>query len=182
MNKNCDWCGNTYTVNKYANGKSRYCGRKCARRSQHFNKLEWNRERNRQWYLDHQQSEIEKNRQYRSENKEKFVRYHDIDRFGGNRKTVLIRDNFTCQVCKSTEKLIIHHIDGTGYTSGAATSNNSLENLITLCTSCHHRLHWYQRKNNVQFTSIEDIVRTATKIAEGVRNVLPHHSVSNNIA
>jgi len=45
-----------------------------------------------------------------------------------------------CQTCGSTEKgLGIHHIDRN-------PANNSAENLLTLCASCHTRLHWQEGK------------------------------------
>jgi len=49
-------------------------------------------------------------------------------------KAVLLRDNNTCQVCVSTNGLIVHHRD-------KDNSNNKLSNLITLCRSCHQKEH-----------------------------------------
>lgn len=47
------------------------------------------------------------------------------------------RDNRTCQMCGTTangrRKMCVHHIDGN-------KENCSLENLVTLCTSCNRRL------------------------------------------
>ena len=52
------------------------------------------------------------------------------------RKEVLIRDNYTCQICSkhADSKLHIHHIlkikeDG----------NDCIDNLITLCPTCHKK-------------------------------------------
>jgi len=48
------------------------------------------------------------------------------------------RDKFTCQSCKrkhSWQRLVVHHID---YNK----TNNSIENLITLCINCHNKHHW----------------------------------------
>lgn len=39
-----------------------------------------------------------------------------------------------CAVCGSTENLHRHHIDGD-------RDNNSEENLITICASCHRKVH-----------------------------------------
>ena len=45
------------------------------------------------------------------------------------------RDNFKCQSCgKKVKSLEIHHKDG-------RFQNNNLDNLITLCRSCHNRAH-----------------------------------------
>jgi 5-methylcytosine-specific restriction endonuclease McrA len=39
-----------------------------------------------------------------------------------------------CNVCGSTGKLSVHHIDGD-------RSNNSLDNLVPVCQSCHSKIH-----------------------------------------
>jgi len=54
------------------------------------------------------------------------------------RQKVLIRDNFTCQDCKSNnKKLDVHHkvpfLDG---------GENTLDNLISLCRKCHVKAEW----------------------------------------
>jgi len=48
------------------------------------------------------------------------------------RDIVLERDNFTCQICGSKEKLCVHHKIPT-----RLGINHDLENLITFCYSCH---------------------------------------------
>ena len=59
--------------------------------------------------------------------------------FSGKRDEVLKRDNFECQFCRTKEDLCVHHKDGNG--RGSKDPNNSLDNLITLCLSCHRKLH-----------------------------------------
>lgn len=44
------------------------------------------------------------------------------------------RDGHLCQRCGSAGRLHVHHID-------TDKLNNALENLITLCNSCHGRVH-----------------------------------------
>lgn len=54
------------------------------------------------------------------------------------RLEILIRDNYTCQECKThfkSPKLHIHHKIPYRY-----TKDNSKNNLITLCESCHHKI------------------------------------------
>lgn len=58
--------------------------------------------------------------------------------FSGLRETVLARDGNKCQTCNKAGN-IVHHKDGNG--RGSPSPNNSLENLITLCRSCHCKLH-----------------------------------------
>lgn len=57
------------------------------------------------------------------------------------RQKVLERDKNICQVCRNGENLIVHHIE-----SWEETKNNNLENLITMCRSCHSRLHMNMRR------------------------------------
>ncbi len=123
------------------------------------------RARSKRWYQAHRESEIEKNRQYRKENRELFNWYHNKDRFNGLRRQILERDDNKCMICKTKENLCVHHIDGNGYNQFGKNGNNMPKNLITLCRSCHHKLHWWQRKNK-QLKTIEDIVRTMAKVIE----------------
>ncbi len=47
---------------------------------------------------------------------------------------VFERDNNECQICKSKNELIIHHIDENW-------ENNISNNLVCLCNNCHLNLH-----------------------------------------
>jgi len=74
------------------------------------------------------------------------------------------RDNFTCQFCGSHDNLVVHHI-----VAYEICKSNDLDNLITLCRSCHYKLEWIIskiEKNN------QDIVRSARKLVELGRNDL----------
>ena len=61
-------------------------------------------------------------------------RYHSLRFFGGLREAVLRRDRFRCRVCGSGAPLLVHHRNGL----------NERRLLITLCISCHVRLHRYR--------------------------------------
>lgn len=54
------------------------------------------------------------------------------------RKKTKKRDNYTCQICKTHNDLVVHHIDNDKH-------NNTLDNLTTLCRSCHTIKHWRER-------------------------------------
>lgn len=70
--------------------------------------------------------------------------------FSGNRTKALKRDNYTCQVCTAPNvKLHVHHIDGKGSTTDKAHRNNDIDNLITLCDSCHMTVHNIHRWHGV---------------------------------
>ena len=54
------------------------------------------------------------------------------------------RDNFKCTMCgvsqmECIKKLNVHHKD-------EDKNNLSIDNLISLCSSCHQKLHWKQKK------------------------------------
>jgi len=52
------------------------------------------------------------------------------------RKQVLERDSWRCQNCGIADNLQVHHRNWR-----SRMGNDCLENLITLCVSCHERLH-----------------------------------------
>jgi len=61
------------------------------------------------------------------------------NRFGGLREIALKRDKYTCSSCNKkkspSQRLVLHHKDHN-------KKNNTLENFITLCQSCHAHLHY----------------------------------------
>lgn len=65
----------------------------------------------------------------------------DEDRFGGNRIKALERDGYRCVLCGSDEYVQVHHKDETGRNKPKEIHNNDLNNLITLCGSCHIKQH-----------------------------------------
>lgn len=73
----------------------------------------------------------------------------DKFRWKGNWFKALERDNFTCQICGKRkdpnewynrhDRLAVHHWDGDGATH--KKKNHELNNLVTLCDSCHYLFH-----------------------------------------
>lgn len=68
--------------------------------------------------------------------------------FGGHREEVIARDHNQCTGCGMTRSehkfvfgkdITIDHKDGFGSTVPVSMKNNSLDNLVTLCLSCHGR-------------------------------------------
>ena len=78
----------------------------------------------------------------------------DPDAYKAICKEVLSRDSWRCQNCGTAENLQVHHIQ-----SRSKLGHDRLENLITLCVSCHESLH---RKIGISKRS--DLVR---RIQEG---------------
>jgi len=58
--------------------------------------------------------------------------------YDGNCHPCRKRDGFKCVRCGGKKSLHVHHIDGSGQTS---EPNHALENLVTLCGSCHKSMH-----------------------------------------
>jgi 5-methylcytosine-specific restriction endonuclease McrA len=52
------------------------------------------------------------------------------------RRTVLVRDGWHCQDCRSANNLQVHHLK-----SRSQLGNDIMDNLITLCASCHGKRH-----------------------------------------
>lgn len=128
-------CNNTFyvTPSKEETGKGKYCCRRCFEIA-HSEKMSG-----------------KKNPAYKNGSTfdKRSWRGSDWDRV---RKTVYERDKWECQVChtkctgvreKNSGKTLVqcHHIEN--YTGNEV--DNSIDNLITLCASCHTKIH--QSKN-----------------------------------
>ena len=66
------------------------------------------------------------------------AKVRDKSFFDCMREKVLIRDGYKCVKCGSTERLHVHHKDGSGQSNNP---NNDMDNLETLCMSCHLMEH-----------------------------------------
>lgn len=99
------------------------------------------------YYQEHKEQSKSAYQRWLTKNREKNQQYQKVykdgKRFGGNRLKVLRRDNYTCQVCGKHTNLV-HHKDGSGVRSKYPTAlfpNNSPEDLIVVCKSCHNKIH-----------------------------------------
>lgn len=54
--------------------------------------------------------------------------------YGGNYLKVLERDGYKCVRCGFSDKIVVHHKDKN-------RNNNQMDNLITVCKSCHAFFH-----------------------------------------
>lgn len=81
-------------------------------------------------------------------------RHRDNIRFDGKREIVINRDKNMCVQCGMTREehykkwlrdITVDHIDGLGINS--EVKNNSLDNLQTLCLSCHGIKDYKRRKD-----------------------------------
>ena len=89
----------------------------------------------------------EYNRKHRP-NYQQHKKHNETRMFGGQKEVVLARDNYRCVDCGIEQKehhkkygidISVHHKDGKG--EGSKIKNNNLDNLVTLCFSCHQKRH-----------------------------------------
>ena len=97
-------------------------------------------------------AEIGKIHAWLASDKERLAKYRKASKdnynFGGNRDKALERDGYRCQHCSTDQSLEVHHIDGRGTTTPKELRNHALENLLTLCTSCHAKEHARMRHSS----------------------------------
>lgn len=115
----CEWCEEIYTTRAYKEDSTRFCSQECM--------IEWRTD------------EIMSG--------ENHPRWKDNDDYyrGPNwhrqREKARDRDGNECRNCGSADQLSVHHIKP--YESFEDHEEaNKLQNLITLCKSCHHQLEW----------------------------------------
>lgn len=140
------WSRNfTKCIDCESDARKHYGGGRCHRCYKKFNYSlnpdkykEWEKER----YLRRSEHIKAKTHEYYLNNHDKMLKacksYRERKWFNSLRNTVLTRDNNTCQECQKPG-IIIHHKDGNG--RGSDNPNNSLDNLVTLCRSCHCKIH-----------------------------------------
>jgi 5-methylcytosine-specific restriction endonuclease McrA len=66
------------------------------------------------------------------------------------------RDKRRCKICGNENNLVVHHKDfnGRNNLNNGKKPNNSLSNLVVLCTSCHGKLHsqmYHHKKTDIKF-------------------------------
>jgi len=119
--------------------KTKFCSVRCKYLYWRENNKEYERKRNRDYYLLKMKDPVyvarkrKNSNEYRITHIDRIKEWHDREHFNGNKKNVLDRDEFTCQICKEKPEyslLAIHHKDGN-------REHNDIENLITLCDRCH---------------------------------------------
>ncbi len=86
-------------------------------------------------------------------------------RDGGNYENTLKRDNYKCQKCNCINDLFVHHKDKNN-------KNNKLENLVTLCRTCHAREHWSKMKFGKPTREVIKELREANYTFQQIGNYL----------
>jgi len=165
--KPCDWCGEEFEYKKSHEEQRRFCSMDC---KGSFQESEWTNEDHPRWDGGDVTVECEWcGEDYEvAPHKQKDTRFCSRDCFGSwkshawagegspiwkggyskyignwrkNRRKALKRDNNTCQVCGTEEKeLHIHHIKPVVEFDGDNPSMHELDNLITVCITCHPKV------------------------------------------
>lgn len=107
----------------------KFCSRKC-----------YVLESRRRWVSKNRNVLRERQRLYRLKNPDKRRELAKQSKWGGSWLAAIERDSWTCKKCGNSDRsvLLVHHLDGEGETAG---KNHTLENLQTLCRSCHRIEH-----------------------------------------
>jgi len=133
MGQGLNIVGITYDIGE--NLQNEKCYTWIHRDKQNYN--EWKRN----WRKERRERVNKNNRQSYQRNKLERRKQYLILRYGPNALKCLERDGMKCQKCfkdvelgKKIHGFAIHHLDWD-------KENNSLENLILLCGSCHMKLH-----------------------------------------
>jgi len=112
----CEWCGENYEVAPHKKEDTRFCSRNCFGS---WKSNEWAGDGSPRW-------------------KGGYSQYNSNWR--KNRKKALDRDNRECQNCGDTEELHVHHITPVVEFDSNDPSKHRLENLVTLCSTCHPKV------------------------------------------
>ncbi len=118
---NCDWCGSEYEVVRARVGEARFCSRKCVGA---WNSVYRVGENHHNW-----DSSIPEEQRYVDRNYQEYKQYI---------KDVMKRDNYTCQICGTTENVEVHHMYS--YTSYPEYATNVDFGLV-MCEKDHKAFH-----------------------------------------
>lgn len=115
----CEWCGESYTRNAAQKGSTRFCSPECV--------IEW---RSREFSGENHPRWKDNGEYYRGPNWER------------QREKARNRDGHECQHCgDSDSQLVVHHIKPYVEFDDYKEANR-VQNLITLCQSCHSNVEW----------------------------------------
>ena len=156
--KVCTKCHTEKLLDAFNNQKAGKYGKRATCRecqnaeNREYKKTERGIQKRREW----KRSDVgkENSRRYRENNADKIREYWqtpeykiarkrslDNQRFGGNQVETLERDGYKCVLCGSDDNIQVHHKDESGRNKPREQQNNCLDNLITLCGSCHIKQH-----------------------------------------
>ena len=106
------------------------------------------KEYDKEFYKKHKARKNAQSKRWAKDNYDKSLeigrKSKDKKRFDGLREEVLERDKHQCVVCKNekSKAIVVHHKDETENRK-RMNANNIIDNLVTLCRSCHRSVHNY---------------------------------------
>ena len=121
--RKCPQCKQDFIATAYV---QKYCSVEC-------------RQKNKSERMNERYAALPKATKVKLNNKKR-----DKFKLDGNWRKALDRDGNKCVLCGKTEKLEVHHLDGEGERDKdkrRKANDTSLENLMTLCSSCHKDMH-----------------------------------------
>jgi len=157
----CVVCGTKFMP---VQNKQICCSKECVQRNHYEKNKEKRKQQAKEWRQNNLERVKELDRRKRERNKELYKqisdKHHDETRFGGNRQNALERDGHKCVICGATENLAVHHKDESGQTDNP---NNNLDNLITICSGCHTKLH------NPRLDTTPHVIKTCPVCGKEIR-------------
>jgi hypothetical protein len=120
---NCKHCDKEFA--KISNNQ-RYCSNTCSKLRQKMQKTRYYKS----WKQTHDGLTATK--------KARFA-YNSRERYNGHAEDIYKLFDNCCAICKRSNHLNIHHIDGRGLYSKCP--NNKITNLVLLCHWCHRKIH-----------------------------------------
>lgn len=170
--KPCKICGEMFIPHKFKIDIQVYCGQVCQQKDMHKMRTE------KPGYHEQRREYAVKYRKVNhAEKREKAISYWHRVRYGGNYIPALERDNYTCAVCgeMDRDKLDVHHKDHSGKTK---KPNHSLDNLQTLCRSCHMKHHQSEENNVHKYRIPDETIKQAIESSETLQDAAVKLEVS----
>ena len=137
--RTCKFCGEIF---KPTVGKQIYCSVEHSFRGNYAENADSKKKNAREYRVNNLEKVRKQDRESKKKHKAKKAKadkaYRDKIYFSGNKAIALERDGYKCTRCGATDNLAMHHKDGSGQTDNP---NNDLDNLETLCDSCHTLHH-----------------------------------------
>lgn len=108
-----------------------------------------NKDKIKAYRLKNKEKISQQEKEYRIKNRAKRTKQFRDLRFDKSVDDVYKYYSNSCWFCNSKEKTLhIHHKDGKGFNEFGNSANNSLSNLVLICSSCHIKLHMLIRDYN----------------------------------
>ena len=138
VEKSCQVCGAAFITRSKTPSREKFCSAKCRQR---FYNIKFNRHHHppRQLVCQSCGKEFTTVRSRQASCSERCNELLQNEAKKGRLREIWKRDNHRCRVCgKEGGRFDVHHWDGTGETDHR---NDSPDNLVSVCASCHKLLH-----------------------------------------